>query len=86
MAYSELVDGADKAVICGSKLRIEIEKNPFRICVYDKDGTLLHADITDLAYREDSNKRRIHTSQIEADDYFYGFGEKGEILIRLKSI
>lgn len=77
VAYSELVDGADKAVICGSKLRIEIEKNPFRICVYDKDGTLLHADITDLAYREDSNKRRIHTSQIEADDYFYGFGEKG---------
>ena len=62
MAYSELVDGTDKAVICGSKLRIEIEKNPFRICVYDKDGTLLHADITDLAYREDSNKRRIHTS------------------------
>ena len=41
------------------------------------DGTLLHADIVDLAYREDSNKRRIHTSQIEADDYFYGFGEKG---------
>ena len=77
VAYSELVDGADKAVICGSKLRIEIEKNPFRICVYDKGGTLLHADITDLAYREDSNKRRIHTSQIEADDYFYGFGEKG---------
>ena len=77
MAYSELVDGTDKAVICGSKLRIEIEKNPFRICVYDKDGTLLHADITDLAYREDSNKRRIHTSQIESDDYFYGFGEKG---------
>ena len=77
VAYSELVDGTDKAVICGSKLRIEIEKNPFRICVYDKDGTLLHADITDLAYREDSNKRRIHTSQIESDDYFYGFGEKG---------
>ena len=77
VAYSELVDGADKAVICGSKIRIEIEKNPFRICVYDKDGTLLHADITDLAYREDSNKRRIHTSQIEEDDYFYGFGEKG---------
>ena len=40
VAYSELVDGTDKAVICGSKLRIEIEKNPFRICVYDKDGTL----------------------------------------------
>ena len=48
--------------------------------VYDKDGSLLHADIPDLAYREDSNHRRIHASQIEADDCFYGFGEKsGEI-------
>ena len=35
------------------------------------------ADIVDLAYREDSNHRRIHTSQIEADDCFFGFGEKG---------
>ena len=77
VAESELEDGDEKAVISGRKLRVEIEKNPFRICVYDMDGTLLHADIVDLAYREDSNKRRIHTSQIEADDYFYGFGEKG---------
>lgn len=75
-ADSTLTDDKDKAVIVGNKLRIEVEKNPFRICVYDSEGTLLHADITDLAYREDSNKRRIHTSQIEADDYFYGFGEK----------
>lgn len=65
---------------------MEIEKNPFRICVYDMDGTLLHADIVDLAYREDSNKRRIHTSQIEADDYFYGSAKKEEKLIKLKNI
>lgn len=38
---------------------------------------MIHADIVDLAYREDSNHRRIHTSQIEADDCFFGFGEKG---------
>lgn len=50
------------------------------------DGTLLHADIVDLAYREDSNKRRIHTSQIEADDYFYGSAKKEEKLIKLKNI
>ena len=31
---------------------------------------MIHADIVDLAYREDSNHRRIHTSQIEADDCF----------------
>lgn len=77
VASSSLTDSENKAVIIGKKLRVEVEKNPFRICVYDADGTLLHADIVDLAYREDSNKRRIHTSQIEADDCFYGFGEKG---------
>lgn len=79
-AATELSDGDHKAVIKGEKIIVEIEKEPFRILIYDAEGTLLHADIPDLAYREDSNKRRLHTSQIEADDFFYGFGEKsGEI-------
>ena len=64
-------------MIQGKELKVVIEKDPFRICVYDKEGTMIHADIVDLAYREDSNHRRIHTSQIEADDCFFGFGEKG---------
>ncbi len=37
---------------------------------------MLHADIVDLAYQEDSNHRRIHTSEISPEDCFYGFGEK----------
>ena len=75
-APAVLTDGAEKAVITGNKLRVEVEKDPFRICVYDADGTCLHADIVDLAYMEDSNKRRIHTSEISPEDCFYGFGEK----------
>lgn len=71
-----LEDGEAQAVIQGKQLRVVIEKEPFRICVYDKEGTLLHADIPDLAYLEDSNRRRIHTSEISPDDCFYGFGEK----------
>lgn len=79
-AAATLTDGEKEAVIQGSRLKVVVEKAPFRIMVYDKDGSLLHADIPDLAYREDSNHRRIHASQIEADDCFYGFGEKsGEI-------
>lgn len=79
-AAAALTDGDRQAVIQGARLKVVIEKVPFRIMVYDKDGSLLHADIPDLAYREDSNHRRIHASQIEADDCFYGFGEKsGEI-------
>lgn len=53
-AAAELTDGDKQAVIQGSRLKVVVEKAPFRIMVYDKDGSLLHADIPDLAYREDS--------------------------------
>lgn len=75
-ADAVLSDGTGEAVIQGRELKVVIEKDPFRICVYDREGTLLHADIVDLAYLEDSNHRRIHTSEISPDDCFYGFGEK----------
>ena len=75
-AKASLEDGVSQAVIQGAKLKVVVEKDPFRICVYDQDGTLLHADIVDLAYQEDSNHRRIHTSEISPADCFYGFGEK----------
>lgn len=75
-ADAVLSDGDRAAVIEGRILKVVVEKDPFRICVYDKEGTLLHADIVDLAYMEDSNHRRIHTSEISPEDCFYGFGEK----------
>ncbi len=76
-AHAELIaDEEGQAVIQGKELKVVIEKEPFRICVYDREGTMIHADIVDLAYQEDSNHRRIHVSEIAADDYFYGFGEK----------
>ena len=75
-ADAVLSDGDREAVIEGRILKVVVEKEPFRICVYDKEGTLLHANIVDLAYMEDSNHRRIHTSEISPEDCFYGFGEK----------
>lgn len=75
-APATLTDGEKEAVIQGRKLRVVVHKNPFMLSVYDQDGTLLQEDIPDLAYREDSNHRRLHSSRIEADDCFYGFGEK----------
>lgn len=79
-AQASLTNGEKCAVIQGKELKVVVEKDPFRICVYDKAGTLLHADIVDLAFMEDSNHRRIHTSEITADDCFYGFGEKSGTL------
>lgn len=79
-AGAVLTDGEREAVLQGRKLKAVVEKDPFRICVYDSEGTCLHADIVDLAYQEDCNHRRIHTSEISPDDCFFGFGEKsGEL-------
>ena len=75
-ASSCLTDGAEEAVIQGARLRVVLHKNPFTVSVYDKNGELIHEDIPELAYREDSNRRRIHTVRIEDTDHFYGFGEK----------
>jgi len=75
-----LTDKETEAVLQGRKLKVVIHKSPFFLSVFDQDGTLIHEDIPDLAYREDANHRRLHSSRIEADDHFYGFGEKsGEI-------
>lgn len=75
-AEAVLTDGENEATIQGRKLKVVVEKDPFCIYVYDREGTQLHGDIVDLAYQEDSNHRRIHTSEIQPDDCFYGFGEK----------
>ena len=71
-AESELTDGEKQAVIQGKQLRVVVDKEPFSIRIYDQDGTMLHGDIVDLAYQEDSNRRRIHTSEITPEDCFYG--------------
>lgn len=75
-ASAVLDDGPQSASVHGASLRVEIEKDPFRISVYDADGDLLHADLVDRGYLADANGRRIHSSQINPDDCFYGFGEK----------
>lgn len=79
-ATFELIEDHDKVVLQGERLRVEADREPFVLRVVDEDGEVLHCDTPDLAYREDANKRRLHTSQIFEDDRFYGFGEKaGEI-------
>ena len=73
-----LTEKPESFELLGAKLQVVIDKDPFRISVYDAEGTCLHADIPDLCYMQDSNGRRIHTSEIDPDeDCFYGFGEKG---------
>lgn len=78
--YADISETESQIILAGKTLDVVVEKEPFRICVFDKKGTCLHADIVDLGYMEDQNHRRIHTSEISKSDCFYGFGEKtGEI-------
>ncbi len=84
-AEAVLTDGPAEAVIQGKHLRAVVHKDPFHISVYDREGTLIHEDIPDLAYRQDGNSRRMHTIRIEADDHFYGFGEKAGCIDKAES-
>ena len=72
----DVSDEGKHFLIQGTALDIKVQKNPLSIEIYDKEGTLLHKDVPELAYLEDSNRRRIHTSLLLDDDHFYGFGEK----------
>ena len=75
-ARFDLQEEESRVVVSGARLRVEVERDPLRLIVRDADGTVLHEDIAGLAYRQDPNGRRLHTSRIESDDRFYGFGEK----------
>lgn len=75
-ATAQLEETETQFILTGSELKVVVDKKPFRIHVYDSEGTMLHSDIVDLCYMEDSNHRRIHTSEISPEDLFFGFGEK----------
>ena len=63
-------------ILHGDALDVVIEKDPFIIKICDKNGLILHQDVSEMAYFEDVNKRRIHASVINEGDHFYGFGER----------
>ncbi len=56
-------------------VRLVLDKKPFRICAYDRDGTLFARDLTEIGWTEDNNLRRRHCAEILPGDRFYGFGE-----------
>ena len=69
-------DKESYVILCGDVLDVIIEKEPFVIKICDKNGLILHQDVSEMAYFEDANKRRIHASVMNEGDHFYGFGER----------
>ncbi len=74
-AAAELTETEESYTLQSDGLRAVITKAPFRIKIYDAEGTLLHADLPDIGWAQDNNLRRSHTSEILDGDHFYGFGE-----------
>ncbi len=75
-ADAAMSEDGDKVILQGKKLRIVVQKNPFILQIFDAEGSLLHEDIPYRGWLCDSNGRRIHTCVMEAEDDYYGFGER----------
>ena len=56
-------------------LRLELDRSPFCLRLYDAEGTELLAGIPDRTFQRDPNGRVRHYSRMKEDDCFYGFGE-----------
>ena len=77
-------DAGNKYVLKGHHLELRVYKDPLVLEIADSSGVILHRDIPLLAYREDCNGRRIHTCELNDSDCYYGFGEHGGSINKLR--
>ena len=62
------------------QLNVEIQKSPFQILIYDKQGNLLTADA--VSAQETVAATYGATKKLQADEHFFGFGERMDVLDR----
>lgn len=63
--------------LSNGKLIVRIFEDPFVIEVLDTEGNQLYKSIKDIGFILDSNNRVKNKFEINEDDNFYGFGERG---------
>lgn len=68
---------ADHFLLSTSLLVIKVDKQPFGITVYDKEGNLLSQDVKPA--QKEETKVTI-TKSLAADEHFFGFGERMDFL------
>ena len=72
----DFAETEDKLVFRTAALRLELDRDPICIRLYDAENTELYCSIAGSPFILDSNKRVNHYSRMEEEDCFYGFGEK----------
>ena len=81
----KLSEGEKTLVFESAALRLEIDRDPICLRLYDAEGTELYASLAGSPFTLDSNKRVTAYSRMEEDDCFYGFGEKAGALNKNKA-
>ncbi len=61
-------------------LRVEVQTRPFALSVYNREGRLLSRDGAMAAERKGSEVKA--SKQLQADEHFFGFGERMDFLDR----
>ena len=69
-------EGERTLVFESAALRLELDREPFCLRLYDREGTELYATLAGASFTRDANRRVTAYSRMQEDDCFYGFGEK----------
>lgn len=75
-AKVEVTEADNKLVFVSAALRLELDRDPLCVRLYDNEGTELYSSLSGSPFILDSNNRVTHYSRMEEEDCFYGFGEK----------
>ena len=71
------LDESEKTLVFTSAaLRLELDRDPICLRLYDAAGTELYSTLAGSPFTLDSNRRVTAYSRMQEDDCFYGFGEK----------
>lgn len=65
----------EKILLTSPKLTVELQKSPLRVCVKDINGNILVTE-SKLGMGYTSTNAVFCFKEMDADDHFYGFGEK----------
>ena len=75
-AAATLTEMATGYAIESAALRLELDRGPACLRLYDREGALLWSALPGCPFTRDRNGRVTAYSRMEEDDCFYGFGEK----------
>lgn len=76
---SDIEEDNNSITVTSSRLRLDVQKAPCRINIYDRDGSaLVREESLGMGY---TNEGFVYTHKLlEKDDHYYGFGEKAGFL------